>query len=288
MDNAIDLHVHSTHSDGTCTVEELVSYAKEINLLAIALTDHDCISGNDEMAALCEKENIKFIPGIEMSAQYISPTETETEVHILGYFVKRSSELEKYLDEFMNAREIRNRQIVANLNNYGFNFTYEEFAAYFPDSVLTRAHIARYMADHEMVPSLSVAFDKYVGNGCCCYVPRKKLPTKDAIALIHASGGLAFLAHPTLYHMSYAEIRTLLESITSEGIDGVEGVYSTYKNEEEATIKQYAKEFGLLISGGSDFHGSNKPYIHLGSGRGNLRVPYKIYEAITEYHQKKF
>ena len=288
MDNAIDLHVHSTYSDGTCSVKELVSYAKEINLLAIALTDHDCISGNEEMAELCKKENIHFIPGIEMSAQYISPSGVETEVHILGYYVQRNVELENYLNEFINAREIRNRQIVANLNNHGFDFTYEEFADYFPDSVLTRAHIARYMADHNMVASLSVAFDKYVGNGCCCYVPRKKLSTKDAIALIHSSGGIAFLAHPTLYHMSYSEIRTLMSDVKSEGIDGVEGVYSTYKNDEEATIKQYAKEFDLLISGGSDFHGSNKPYIHLGSGRGNLHVPYKIYETITEFHQKKF
>lgn len=286
MDNAIDLHVHSTYSDGTFSPEEIVKLAKELNLLALSLTDHDCVSGNREMEELCKAHNISFIPGIELSAQYTSPTMKETEIHILGYYIGDNDNLKSYLDDFKNTRSHRNQEMVEKLNSEGFSFTYNDLVAYFPDAVLTRAHIARYMYDHEMIPSLSTAFEKYIGDGCSCYVPRKKLSSKKAIEFIHESGGLAFLAHPTLYKMNYSEIRTLISDLSSEYLDGVEGIYSTYKNEEAALIQQYAKEFGLMISGGSDFHGSNKPYIHLGSGRGNLHVPYKIYESITTHYKK--
>ena len=284
MDNSIDLHVHSTFSDGTYTIDEIANLAKELQLKALALTDHDCIDGNSKMAQLCKDAGIDFIPGIELSTGYITPSGTELEIHMLGYYVTPTDNLNSYLEEFRYTRDHRNEAVVEKLNEHGYHFTFQEFKDYFPDGILTRAHIARFLYEKEMVSSRQEAFDKLIGDGCCCFVPRKKASAKEAIELVHKSGGLAFLAHPTLYKLDYKGIRTLMSDLKELGLDGVEGIYSTYKNEEEATIKQYAKELNLLISGGSDFHGANKPYIHLGSGRGNLQVPYKIYESIYNRH----
>lgn len=285
MDNAIDLHVHSTCSDGTLSVDELADLAEEIHLQALALTDHDCIDGNPRMAALCRGKNIDFIPGVELSTGYLHPSGKEIEIHVLGYYIQSTPEFSKYLQEYRYNRDHRNEEMIALLNQNGFSFTYQDFLSYFPKGVLTRAHIARYLYDHKMISSIPEAFDKYIGDGCCCYVNRRKVCAEEAITLIHAAGGMAFLAHPTLYHLNYKEIRELISFLGNTGLDGVEGIYSTYKNEEAATIQQYAKENNLLISGGSDFHGANKPYIHLGSGRGNLHVPYSIYEKIQYAHE---
>ena len=236
------------------------------------------------MEKLCKENGINFIPGIELSTGYTSPSGKEIEIHMLGYFIQPTEELYGYLKEFRHTRDHRNELMIKKLNEYGYSFTYQEFKNYFPDGILTRAHIARFLYEKGMVASRNEAFDKLIGDGCCCYVSRKKATAKEAINLIHHAGGLAFLAHPTLYNLDYKGIRKLMADLSTLGLDGVEGIYSTYKNEEEATIKQYAKEFHLLISGGSDFHGANKPYIQLGSGRGNLHIPYKIYEHIRDKH----
>lgn len=268
--NEIDLHVHSTESDGTLTPEEIILLAKEKNLSALALTDHDTISGLPAARLAAQKYGLELVPGIELSTDY-----NGTEVHILGYyFDEENPDFLHQLSHFRSGREERNRKMTEKLQNIGFDITYDALLAAFPDSVLTRAHFARYLADHGMVKNTDTAFRKYLGNGCCCYVPREKITPYDAIDLIRSGGGLAYFAHPVLCHMNYDRLDAFIKSLKEHGLTGLEAVYSTYLPGDERNMKRLAQKYDLLISGGSDFHGSNKPYIQLGTGKGNLHIPY--------------
>lgn len=286
MENAIDLHVHSVHSDGTLTVKELVEYAENINLRAIALTDHDSVDGVAEMQKLCREAGIDFVPGIELSTEYTSPDGAfSKEVHLLGYFIdEKNEDFRHYLAEYLHSRLHRNEQMVEKLQAHGISITMEDLETLYPDSVITRAHMARYLFDTKQVKNMNEAFKKYLGDTAPCFVSRKKVSTKDAIALIHAAGGLAVLAHPPLYNLKDKPLNEMISSLTRVGLNGIECVYSTYYNDEEHRMKKFAKEYNLLMTGGSDFHGSNKAYIHLGKGKGNLYVPYELYEKLEKAH----
>ncbi len=270
MKKYIDLHTHSTESDGTLTPEELITLAKEKGLTAIALTDHDTIDGLEAARATAEQLDVELVPGIELSTDY-----NGTEVHVLGYYIEETNPaFLKKLDEFRCGREERNHKMVQRLREEGFDFTYEELRGTFPESVLTRAHFARFLMDRGFVKDMDTVFRKYIGNDCRCYVPREKITPLEAIELIHMGGGLAFFAHPILCHMNYDRLDAFVRTLKEHGLDGLEAVYSTYSPGDERSIRRLAEKYGLLISGGSDFHGTNKPYIQLGTGRGNLKVPY--------------
>ena len=268
----IDLHVHSNESDGTLTPAEVVALAKEKNLSAIALTDHDTISGLPEARKAAQEFDIELVPGIELSTDY-----NGTEVHILGYYIdeKNPAFLQK-LAEFRDGRDNRNRKMAAKLQAEGFDISYEALLAAFPHCVLTRAHFARYLYDNGMVKNMDIVFQKYIGNGCRCYVSREKITPFEAIDLIHTGGGLAYFAHPVLCHMNYDRLDFFIKSMKEHGLTGIEAVYSTYYPGDERNMKRFAEKYNLLISGGSDFHGSNKPAIQLGTGKGNLKIPYQF------------
>lgn len=287
MENAIDLHVHSVHSDGTLTVSQLVEYASKIHLRAIALTDHDSVAGVREMRSLCKEAGIDFVPGVELSTEYISPDNSfQKEVHLLGYFVDETDgEFLKYLHEYLHSRLHRNEQMVEKLQACGISITLNDLEAQYPDSVITRAHMARYLSDNGQVKNMNEAFRKYLGDNAPCFVSRKKVSTPDAITLIHNAGGLAVLAHPPLYNLKKKDMDEMVDTLSQSGLDGIECVYSTYYNDEEHHMKEYAKKYSLLKTGGSDFHGSNKQYIHLGKGKGNLYVPYEFYENLVAAHR---
>lgn len=289
MEQAIDLHVHSTFSDGTCSPKELVDLAKEISLAALALTDHDSVSGVGQMQALCDRQGIRFVPGIELSTEFTLPDHSITkEVHLLGFFINSEDpQLLSYLQQYVHSRTTRNEQMVEKLKQQGLYISMEHLNKRFPNCVMTRAHIARYLYDSGQVKNMNEAFSKYIGDDACCYVSRKKVSTQDAIALIHQAGGIAVLAHPPLYKLPGTQLSVMIDLLVRNGLDGIEAVYSTYHNSEEADMRAYAEKYGLLLSGGSDFHGSNKPYIHLGSGRGNLHIPYSFYTKLLDYHQHK-
>ncbi|MBE5906819.1 MAG: PHP domain-containing protein [Lachnospiraceae bacterium] len=286
MENAIDLHVHSTHSDGTFSVPELVEYAHNINLRAIALTDHDCIDGNVSMRTLCQKVGIDFVPGVELSTEFQFPNNgIRKEVHLLGYFIDEKNEhFRQYLSDYLHSRLHRNEQMVEKLQAHGISITLKALEAQYPDSVITRAHMARFLLDSGQVKTMNEAFKKYLGDDAPCFVDRKKVQTADAIQLIHDAGGLTVLAHPPLYNLSHKALDTMICTLKEAGLDGIEAVYSTYHNNEEQDIKAFAHQYDLLITGGSDFHGRNKAYIHLGKGRGNLYVPYELYERLYDAH----
>lgn len=276
----IDLHVHSTESDGTLTPQELVFAAKEAGLAAFAMTDHDTCSGIAKASRLAGELGIELIPGIELSTDYQGK-----EIHIVGLYIDPQNRLltEKTV-EYQECRRTRNARMVQALQQEGLTITMEALQQENPDCVITRANIARFLFEHGQIRSVKEAFDRYIGDHCKCYVGRFKVDARDAIALIHAAGGVAILAHPLLYGLGAASLQKLILELKDSGLDGLEAIYSTYSPNDEKQMKKIAAENNLLISGGSDFHGSNKPDIRLGFGRGKLYVPYSVLTAIKDYH----
>ena len=274
----IDLHTHSTHSDGTLSPRELMGLAAKKQLLAIALTDHDTISGLSDARAAAAELSLELVPGLELSTDHQG-----TEIHILGYYIDdRNPTFLQKLADFRLGREDRNRKMARKLQEAGFSLSYEELTAAYPDSTITRAHFARYLTERGMVKDRETVFRKYLGNGCPCYVPREKIPPADAIKLIRESGGLAYFAHPILCRMNQDRLDSLVKALKEQGLTGLEAIYSTYYPGEERNIRRLAEKYDLLISGGSDFHGANKPHIQLGTGRGNLHVPYDCLSRMKE------
>lgn len=276
----IDLHTHSTESDGTMTPQELMEHAKGIGLSAIALTDHDTIRGLAKARPIAESLGLELVPGVELSTDYQGK-----EVHILGYYI--DEEKKEFLDrlkDFVDGRDRRNEKMIARLRQEGFNITMQGLYDEYPDTVVTRAHFARYLVEHGFVKDRETVFAKYLGDNCRCYVPREKITPFEAIKLIQLGGGLAFFAHPVLCHMNQQRLRTFLVELKSAGLTGMEAIYSMNTPGDEANMRKLAQEYDLLISGGSDYHGVNKPYIQLGTGRGNLCIPYDILAKIKERH----
>lgn len=268
----IDLHTHSTESDGTLTPQELMQLASDSGLSAIALTDHDTVGGLSKAKPVAEKLGIELVPGIELSTDY-----NGTEVHMLGFYIDDTNPaFLKKLQEFIDSRNLRNEKMAFLLQKEGFSVTLENLYQEYPDSVITRAHFARYLVEHNFVKDRDTVFRKYLGDNCRCYVPREKISPFEAIDLIHLGGGLAFFAHPVLCHMNHDRLRFFVRDLKAAGLTGMEAVYSMNSPGDERNMKKLAQEFHLLISGGSDFHGENKPYIHLGTGKGNLKIPDSI------------
>ena len=270
----IDLHVPSTASDGTFTPTELVAAVKEAGLCAFALTDHDTVDGIAEAKAAADAAGIELIPGVELSCDYKGK-----EVHMVGLYLDETNpRLLAHLARFRDNRDNRNQKMYEKLNEEGFAISEEALRELFPDAVLTRAHVARFLLEHGYIKDISEAFEKYIGDGCRCHVPREKITPQEGVELIHHANGKAVLAHPVLYHMSDDRLSELITDCLSCGLDGIEALYSTYQPGDERYIRRLAEEYGLAVSGGSDSHGSNKPHIRLGTGTGRLMVPYRLLE----------
>lgn len=268
----VDLHVHSTVSDGTYTPSELVIYAKNKNLTAFALTDHDTIDGVAEAVETGNRNGVTVIPGIELSSFHLGK-----EIHILGLNLNyKDEELINALSEYMRIREERNEKLIVLLNQHGFPVTTELMLERFPNSIITRAHYAAWMVENGYIKSKDIAFKKYLGDGCPCYLPKERVTPEYAINLIKNSGGKAVLAHPLLYKFSNSQLDTLVSDLAKMGLDGIEAIYSCNKGSDTSKMKCLAKKYGLFITGGSDFHGENKPGIDLGNGYGGLNVPDEV------------
>ena len=276
MEELIDLHVHSNCSDGTYTPEELVAYALEKGLKAFALTDHDTTAGIARAQRAASGTGLELIPGIELSTEYKGK-----DIHILGLGIDpENAYFQDQLLRFQNARNLRNEKMIEKLREHGIDITLEQMRACFPDSVWTRAHFARYLFDHGYVKEMWDAFDLYLGDHAACFIPREKVTPFQAVQLIHEGGGYAVLAHPLLYRLGEEPLNLLVKTLTGCGLDGIEAIYSTNRFSDEADMRQLARRYGLAITGGSDFHGSNKPSIDLGCGKGNLRIPYRLWKTI--------
>lgn len=298
----IDLHVHSNRSDGTYSPTELVDYAIEKGLKAFALTDHDTVDGLQEALEYAdalrrltdntaenasintsnEKSVPEIIPGIEFSTEYQG-----RDIHIVGLYIDyKNVAFQKYLQEFVDSRNTRNEKMCAKLREHGIDITYEALLAEYPYAVITRAHYAKYLMSHGYVKNMDQAFSKYIGDNAPCYTPREKVTPAQAVQLILQAGGVPVLAHPTLYHMSDRRLDALVAELKESGLVGIEALYSTYSPAETRQMKALAEKYQLLISGGSDFHGSNKPGLDLGIGYGKLNVPDSVLENIKAYRAK--
>lgn len=269
----IDLHTHSSISDGTFTPSELIKYAKEKELTAIALTDHDTIDGISEAQEWGIKLGIEVIPGVEMTSRYHGK-----KVHILGYFIDTSDSkfLEK-LKHLRSARSRRNEKMIQKLEKIGIFVSLEELNLFSKGDVIKPVHFASVLKEKGYVRTMDEAFEKYISKGRAGYVERELYTSSQCVNAIKENGGLAVLAHPTLYKMTKLEVEDLIKELTIDGLHGIEAVYPLYSNEEEQWLQRIAYELKLSIAGGSDFHGTNKPNIALATGiNNNLFVPYKV------------
>lgn len=274
----IDLHVHSTYSDGTLTPEELVILAKKQGLSAMALTDHDTLVGVKEAITAGNQHNMEIIPGIELSSTYYSK-----EIHIIGLYVDyKDKHFNEALEKIRVIRTERNLKVIEKFKEFGISISFDEMKELYGNAVITRAHFADYLLAKGYIKSRSEAFERYIGDNGPCFIPREKLTPAQTIKLINDAKGVSILAHPTLYHLGNDEMNKLLNYLCKAGLKGIEAIYSTYSIGEEIQIRKLAKENHLLISGGSDYHGQNKPHLNLGTGRGHLAVPYDVLTNIRK------
>lgn len=280
----IDLHTHSLCSDGAQTPTEVVHTAKAAGLSAIALSDHDCIAGVQEAVDAGKAAGIEVIPAVELSAQ------SDTELHILGYFVDiNNKKLQDTMAYAIQVRDERQEETCRKLNEQGFSITMEEARAEaHGNPVLCRAHFAQIMVRKGYAASVQEAFSKYLSVGCYAYSNRQALTGPEAVCLIREAGGIAVAAHLHLIKMPDDKLREYLKSLIPYGLDGVEGYYTDYTPDMEQRYRSMAKELGLVISGGTDYHGANKPHISIGKGRGNLEIPYAVLEGLRARHKEIF
>ena len=278
--NKIDLHVHTTVSDGTCTPTEVVRLAREAGLKAIAVTDHDSAAGCKEAMEAGKNAGVEVVPGIEISTKYGGA------VHILGYYIDAESEkIKPALDWVVNDRDERNRKMAELMAADGIPVSYEKMRERFGD-IIGRPHFAAILVELGYAESVQDAFNRYVEKGRKYWLPRNFLSIERSVELIREAGGVPVLAHPFQYKRDDAGLRDLIEHCLASGLMGMECRYSGYTEEMSAYLEALAKEYGLLKTGGSDFHGSNKPAISLGSGKGSLSVPYEFLERLKELSGK--
>ncbi len=277
MDARIDLHIHTTASDGSASPSEAAALAKSLGLSAIAITDHDTVSGVREAMTAGERLGIEVIPGIEISADYRG-----THAHILGLFIDPDSEeLAPVLRGAAESRRRRNETIVAAMQADGIAVSLEELRAENPDSVLGRPHIAALLMKKGYASSVGEVFDRYLNKGRPYYRDKERIPLAEAPAIIRAAGGLPIIAHPFQYGYDEAELLAYIAAAADAGCIGLEAYYPEHSPEEREYLLDLAAEWGLAVSGGSDWHGSRKPSIRMGTGIDNsLRVPRHVLEDL--------
>lgn len=274
----IDLHVHSNASDGSLTPTEVADEAMRMGLSAIALTDHDTIDGIPEILEYTKDKPLEVVPGIELSCYY-----NNREVHILGFYMDYTNPaLNEELSELKKAREGRNLKMVELMQADGLPVTMEKLLHGNPDSVITRAHFARVLVEEGVCKDKEAAFKKYIGIGCKYYLPKPQVTCETAMRILTTYSKGAFLAHPLLYHLGYAQIEELLIYLKSLGLKGVEAYHSSNNAYESDKLRSMALKLGLGISGGSDFHGAVKPNIQMGKGRGGMKISMHILDEIKK------
>lgn len=282
MTGSCDLHAHSAVSDGTLSPTALARAAAAAGLRACALTDHDTVAGAEEFLFACEKYGVEGVAGVELSVKYAS------EMHILGLFVNyRSHDFLERLSFLTNARALRNERMIALCRENGMNISKEELLSLKGADTLNgvgRPHFARIMLKKGYASSIAEAFDKYIGRGRPCYSERELYSPRDAVRLIKDAGGIAVLAHPIYITRERDALFAILSELKEYGLDGAECIYSGYDEEYSKACFEVCRSLGLLPSGGSDFHGENKPDVRLGFGQNGARIPY---EFITEMKNRR-
>jgi 3',5'-nucleoside bisphosphate phosphatase len=274
----IDLHLHTTHSDGSLRPSDVLALAKQANVSALAITDHDITTGIPEAMAAGQELGIEVIPGVEVSS-----FDGKSELHILGYCVRwDEAAFNQRLIRLRESRHRRNPLIIERLREAGLDVTYDEVRALAGTESVGRPHIAQLLMRKKYVTSAKEAFDRYLAEGKPAYVARELPTPAEAISWIREAKGVAVLAHPTWVKESGEGLRTCVTALKEAGLGGVEVHYSTHSKSQTASYLEMAQRLGLLITGGSDFHGVTKPDIDVGSGRGDLKVNPRLLLPLKE------
>jgi hypothetical protein len=273
----IDLHTHSTFSDGSLTPEELVKRAKGIGLTALALTDHDCTDGLPRFTAACQAEGIRPVPGVEISADVDTGT-----LHMLGYFVDAADpNLMDVLREIRDGRDLRNHRILKKLNEQGLDLSYDDVASYAGEDTVGRPHFAQAMLDKGYIKTRQEAFDRFLAKGKVAYVDRFRLTDEGCIHAIRKAGGVPVLAHPFTLQLDPSALRERVRDLAAKGLGGLEVYYSEHSPDQQQMYLNLARETHLAVTGGSDFHGAMNPDIELGRGFGSLRIPDSLVDELA-------
>ena len=276
--NNIDLHIHTTASDGTASPREAVETAAALGHSAIAVTDHDSVAGVAEATRTGASLGVEIVPGIEVSSDY-----RDNNVHILGYFVDpETASLRPVLDWVQIERDERNAKIAAMFERDGFDLSLAQLREEYPDSVLGRPHFCEHLMHRGYISSVKEGFEKYLGENGPYYLPRRRISMAGAVETIVAAGGVPVLAHPLQYRYSESEVIELIETAKSLGVCALEVYYSEFSAEQTAWLVRAAERYGMGVSGGSDWHGTRKPHISMGTGCGNLAIPYSILEDLRK------
>lgn len=275
-----DLHMHSVYSDGSDTPKELIAMARRRGL-SVALTDHNTVSGVEEFLLEAQKQGVTAVAGTELSTACGS-----YELHLLGLFIPREhfDAVERLAKEFHVLKEISNMEMIERLNAAGYDIDYLDVKRRNPNGNANRAHVAAELMEKGYVESITQAFRELLGEDQGFYVPPQRLQLTDAIAFLRSIRAVPVLAHP-LQELTPQQLRQLLPQAIQAGLLGMETYHSSYTDETIAQAKQIAEEFGLLQSGGSDYHGTTKPAVKMGSGKGNLAIPVEIYQQLLQTSQ---
>jgi predicted metal-dependent phosphoesterase TrpH len=275
----VDLHIHTTASDGVMSPSEVVRYAKSKGLQAIAITDHDTIDGVSEGLEEGKKIGLEVIPAIEISVQY-----DHGSMHLLGYFIDiHHPLLNEKLKELQKARAERNPRMIEKLNHLGIPITYEEVLRASGGGQVGRPHFAQVLVERRYVDSFQEAFERYLKKGAPAYVDKFRFTSQEAIKFITEANGVAVLGHPnTLGLNGPIELEQLLMNLIREGLKGIEVYYPEHSPSETIQYKSMAERYGLVITGGTDYHGIEKNGVDIGIGRGDMRLPYSMVEALKK------
>jgi predicted metal-dependent phosphoesterase TrpH len=283
MTGYIDLHLHTTRSDGSMSPAEIVMHAKYEGLVAIAITDHDTVSGNEEAILEGRRQGIRVIPGIELSISF-----GQGELHLLGYYMDyQNEELHKCLVEIRSHRKRRNPLIIQKLKNLGFDLNLQEIRRKANNGNVGRPHIAAAMVEANYVSSYKEAFDLYLRKNGPAYVPKEIMTVGEGISLIRRFGGIPVLAHPmTLDYRSFRDLRTFITHLAKKGLGGIEVYHPGASTRQIQILENIARQLDLCITGGSDFHGLELNTAEAGNGRGIARLPSLLLDSLDSARAK--
>ncbi len=280
---SIDLHIHSTASDGTLTPHEIITRACQLGLKAIAITDHDTVDGVQQIFQDGFPQNLHFLSGVELSTAAPSGFPCHGSLHLLGYgFRPDDRELGHQLRLLQDARRNRNPQIIYKLQALGIDISVEELGPRDSERQTGRPHIAKLLMDKGIVDSFDEAFDRFLGNGKPAYVDKYRIECRRAIALLRQAGGIPVLAHPGLIHpTSDWLLEDLLLALKSDGLQGLEVYYPEHSKSQTHQYQELALRLELAPTGGTDFHGAIKPGVELGRADGRFEVPFHLYQELV-------
>ncbi len=286
----IDLHVHSTASDGTETPRQILQMAERIGLSALAITDHDTVDGARQALEGPVPESIAFVPGVEISVSVPDPyADSKGTLHILGYFIDLdNSDLNDTIGRLQDARANRNPQIIERLKKLGVELDYQEILDAASGGQPGRPHFAQVLVAKGLVANVQEAFSRYFGKGRPAYVEKYRPTMEETLAVIHAAKGLPVLAHPFSLKMEGPALERFVKTLKNHGLEGIEVLYPEHSPGQVDEYLRLAKRHGLIVTGGTDYHGGRKPGIQLGFGKGNLHVPHAVYEKLLAEHRRQF